>query len=124
LQRGLEVGTYKLITSGGITGTLNSADLGGSLGAAFNGALQITGNDLELVVSVPPAPATLTNSLSGPQLSLAWPAGQGWRLQQQTNALSVGLSTNWVDVTDSSVSSTNITVDPAQPATFYRLAFP
>jgi hypothetical protein len=51
-------------------------------------------------------------------------AGQGWRLQQQTNALSVGLSTNWVEVTDSSVSSTNIRVDRAQPAVFYRLAFP
>jgi fibronectin-binding autotransporter adhesin len=47
---GLEVGTYKLITSGGIVGTLDPANLGGSLGA-FSGALRITGNDLELVVT-------------------------------------------------------------------------
>ena len=47
---GLEAGTYKLITSGGVSGTLDGADLSGSIGA-FTGTLQITGNDLELVVS-------------------------------------------------------------------------
>ena len=30
----------------------------------------------------------------GTTLSLSWPANQGWRLQQQTNSLSTGLSTN------------------------------
>jgi autotransporter-associated beta strand protein len=71
-----------------------------------------------------PAATLLTNSLSGANLSLSWPAGQGWRLQQQTNALSVGLRTNWVDATDSSVSSTNITVDKSRPTVFYRLVYP
>jgi autotransporter-associated beta strand protein len=46
---GLELGTYKLITSGGVTGTLDPADLRGVIGA-FSGTLQLTGNDLELVV--------------------------------------------------------------------------
>jgi autotransporter-associated beta strand protein len=51
---GLEPGTYKLITSGGINSgdTLDSANLVGTIGA-FTVALQITGNDLELVVSSP-----------------------------------------------------------------------
>ena len=52
------------------------------------------------------------------------PAGQGWRLQSQTNALATGLSTNWVYVTDGSVSSPNITVDPTKPTTFFRLLYP
>ena len=49
---GLEVGTYKLITSGGISGTLDPtpADLTGAIGG-FTGTLQLNGNDLELVVA-------------------------------------------------------------------------
>ncbi|MEO8614727.1 MAG: autotransporter-associated beta strand repeat-containing protein [Luteolibacter sp.] len=46
---GLQIGTYKLITSGGIIGTLDAGNLTGSIGA-FTGTLQINGNDLELVV--------------------------------------------------------------------------
>ena len=57
----------------------------------------------------PSGPASLTNSYDAGThtLSLSWPAGQGWRLQMQTNSLSTGLSTNWTYITDSSVSSTN-----------------
>lgn len=59
---GLENGTYPLITSGGISGTLSSipANLTGPLGSGgnANGRLQITGSTLELVVTglggVPP----------------------------------------------------------------------
>ena len=47
---GLETGTYKLITSSGLIGALDSADLSGAIGA-FTGTLLINGNDLELVVS-------------------------------------------------------------------------
>jgi autotransporter-associated beta strand protein len=67
---------------------------------------------------------TITNSYSGGVLSLSWPAGQGWRLQAQTNSLSTGLGTNWVYVTDGSVSSTNIPVNPANPTVFFRLKYP
>ena len=50
--------------------------------------------------------------------------GQGWRLESQTHALSVGLSTNWVEAANSSVSSTNITVDATLGSVFYRLVYP
>jgi len=46
----LEVGSHKLITSAGISATLDAATLTGTIGA-FNTTLQITGNDVELVVS-------------------------------------------------------------------------
>lgn len=72
----------------------------------------------------PSGPVLLTNSVSGSTLSLSWPAGQGWRLQKQTNSLATGLSTNWVDVGDGSLSSTNLTIDPTQPTVFYRLVNP
>ncbi|MEI6078003.1 MAG: hypothetical protein WCS94_20660, partial [Verrucomicrobiota bacterium] len=72
----------------------------------------------------PSGPATLTNSYSSGALSLSWPAGQGWRLQQQTNGLAVGLFTNWTYVTDGTISSTNITIDATMPTVFYRLMWP
>ena len=57
-------------------------------------------------------------------LSLSWLAGEGWRLQAQVNGLAAGFGTNWIYVTDGSVSSMNITVDPTRPTVFYRLAYP
>jgi autotransporter-associated beta strand protein len=61
---------------------------------------------------------------SGGVLSLAWPTNAGWTLQVQTNNLSAGLGTNWVDVPGSTaITSTNITVDPAKPTVFYRLKY-
>lgn len=50
---GLENGTYPLITSSGISGTLSSvpANLAGPLGGSANGRLRITGSTLELVVT-------------------------------------------------------------------------
>jgi hypothetical protein len=73
----------------------------------------------------PAGPGYLTNGYSAGTgvLSLSWPAGEGWRLQMQTNSLSDGLGTNWVYVTDGSVSSTNITGNPANGAVFYRLIY-
>ena len=68
----------------------------------------------------PSGPEHLTNSYNAGVLSLSWPAGEGWRLQINTNGLS---STNWVYITDGS-SSTNITVDLTKPAVFYRLVYP
>ena len=73
---------------------------------------------------VNPNPTNILFSVSGNTLSLSWPADHtGWYLQMQTNSLSIGLSTNWVDVSNSQlINSTNITVDPTRPAVFYRLS--
>jgi autotransporter-associated beta strand protein len=58
---GLTAGTYKLITSGGISGTLDSAKLTGTLGG-FNATLSLNGNDLELTLV---HPFTTWQSLNG-----------------------------------------------------------
>ena len=84
-----------------------------------------TGTAYLLVQPGPSGPALLTNSVSGNTLSLSWPPGVGWRLQAQTNSLSAGLNpANWTYVTDGSVSSTNITIVPVNPTTFFRLRYP
>jgi hypothetical protein len=80
----------------------------------------IAGPNLLRGAIVPNGPAYLTNSISGHTLSLSWPAGQGWRLQMETNVA----SPNWVYLTNGSINSTNITVDPTEPSVFYRLTYP
>lgn len=100
----------------------NFTSITGSPGSGL--AYSFTNGVLSVVSTGPSGPATLTNNVSGNTLSLSWPAGQGWRLQQQTNSLSTGLGTNWVYVTDGSTSSTNITADATKPAVFYRLVYP
>jgi autotransporter-associated beta strand protein len=62
----------------------------------------------------------------GAELQLTWPfVHTGWQLQVQTNALSVGLGTNWFDVPDS--TGTNrilLPISPDNGCVFYRLIWP
>ena len=73
-------------------------------------------------VPINPNPPVILASYASGVLTLAWPMNAGWMLQLQTNSLSKGLGTNWVDVPGSTgITSTNITVDSTKPAVFYRL---
>jgi hypothetical protein len=68
----------------------------------------------------------ITSSVSSNQLSLSWPASNlGWYLQSQTNTLSMGIDTNWVDVPGSETGTNSvITIDPANSTVFFRLRSP
>ena len=112
---------YTLFAGINTTNASNFTSITGSAGSGK--AFAFTNGILSVVVGGPSGPANLTNSYSGGVLSLSWPAGQGWKLQAQTNNLSIGLGTNWTDMTDGTVSSTNITVNPANPTVFYRLKY-
>jgi hypothetical protein len=137
--------TSPLVLAGTALNTINGTGGGGSLAMGTN-VLGVAGtqnlawsssgttnqqgiNGLAFApiasVPAPSAPAYLTNSYSAGTgiLKLSWPAGEGWRLQLQTNSTSVGLSNNWVYVTDSTVSSTNIAVNPSAGVVFYRLIY-
>ena len=72
------------------------------------------------------APTAIAGSIFGNLQTLSWPADHtGWRLQVQTNSLSVGLSANWVDVPNSVITNQiTFTVDPTIGCAFYRLVFP
>lgn len=77
---------------------------------------------------IPNYPTNITATLRGGTLELSWPATHlGWILQYQTNSLNVGLNPTgtWIDIPASAyITSTNIPVDPATPAVFYRLRHP
>jgi len=84
--------------------------------------------DGSLLVASPVAgnPTNLLASVSGGTISISWPADHmGWILQQQSNSLTFGISTNWTDVSGSdSVTSMNISINPALPTVFFRLRHP
>jgi autotransporter-associated beta strand protein len=93
----------------------------GIYGSSTPGGFISGSGSLQVLFAGPTGPATLTNSVSGTTLTLSWPAGQGWRLQMQTNGLT---SPNWQYITDGSISSTNIPLNPNNPTVFYRLVYP
>ncbi len=71
----------------------------------------------------PSTPPQISYTTTGTQLNLTWPAVYtSYVLQAQTNSASIGLSTNWVNVTGVSNNSTSVTIDNTQPVVFYRLA--
>jgi len=76
---------------------------------------------------VPPVntmPTNIIATVSGSTLTLSWPADHtGWWLQAQTNSLSSGIGTNWVNMPNTSgTNSYSVTIDPTAPTVFYRLA--
>jgi autotransporter-associated beta strand protein len=80
-------------------------------------------------VSVNLNPTNITAAVAGNVLQLSWPADHtGWRLLVQTNHLASGISSNtndWTEVPGSAgMDQTNITINPALPAVFYRLVYP
>jgi autotransporter-associated beta strand protein len=112
--------TFTLFSGAGATDPSNFANISASGATTFS----FTNGVLTVLSTGSVTPVKLTNSVSGNTLSLSWPAGQGWRLQIQTNSLAVGLNTNWEEAAGSSVSVTNITINKTQPTVFYRLVWP
>lgn len=75
---------------------------------------------------LPQLSAFVSWSTNGATLTLSWPDSfQGWILQAQTNPLTAGLGTNWVDIAGTEyVTSTNLTLKLQNAVEFYRLRSP
>ena len=90
------------------------------LGIAFAQGIQ------EAAFGVSLTPTNITSSVTGGKLALAWPSDRiGWRLEVQTNSLSVGISGNWSTWPGS--ATTNAVLIPFNPAAttvFFRLIYP
>lgn len=71
-------------------------------------------------------PTNVTAVVAGNQYELSWPAThKGWRLEAQTNSLSVGLSSNWGTVAGSTATNQMfIPINPANGSVFFRLVYP
>jgi autotransporter-associated beta strand protein len=81
---------------------------------------------LQVAVFVATNPTNLTATVSGGNLVLSWPADHlGWRLQAQTNSLSTGLGTNWVNVPNTAtVTAVTNALNRANGSVFYRMIYP
>jgi hypothetical protein len=77
-------------------------------------------------IIVNPNPTNIVFSVANSQLTLNWPADHtGWQLQAQTNSLSVGISTNWVNVGGTTVTNKLIIpINLTKGTVFYRLVYP
>jgi hypothetical protein len=71
-------------------------------------------------------PVAVSMSATGSILNLSWPTNHlGWRLQVQTNGLTTGLGTNWIDVAGSTMTNAvTLPVDANNGSVFYRLIYP
>jgi len=129
-------GTLKLINAGPVLQVgdrftiFNKPTPGGasmpivSPGCTVSNSLAIDGS--VIVTSAQPLPS-ITSSVSGNQLTLSWPAAWtgGVVLQSQTNALSKGLSANWITLPGTDTTNTYVsTIARTNGTVFFRLALP
>ncbi len=125
---GFTNGTYTLFTYG--NGLHWNSPVLGSHPSQYNYSFETNiPGQVNLLVALPPpslAPVALVAERAGQQITLSWPSDHiGWRLQTQTNASNIGLSSNWVDVAGSTQANrfTNA-INLSNAAVFFRLLYP
>jgi hypothetical protein len=126
---GFTNGSYTLMTyAGTLSGNLPTL---GAVPTNFNCSFDTsTVGQVKLIASatfLPSLVATnITFQITENQLQISWPQDHvGWRLESQTNALDVGLDTNWVTVTGSSdTNCVSIAINTNPGSVFFRLVYP
>jgi hypothetical protein len=113
---------YVVFTNVVVTGNALNGTWAPAAGKSYG---SLNGAQLQYLGTVNQTPTRITTQLSGNQMTLSWPADHiGWQLQAQTNATSVGLGTNWVNVAGSAtVNSVTVSLNPANGTVFYRMVY-
>jgi autotransporter-associated beta strand protein len=97
-------------------------------GLAWNTNTLITDGTLRVASGVALNRTNITAAVvnGGSALQVSWPADHtGWHLQAQTNALNIGITTNWFVVTGSAATNQMVMpLNPANGSVFYRLVYP
>jgi sugar lactone lactonase YvrE len=90
----------------------------------YNGTSTVASAPVGIYVGPSTTQPNLNFSTTNGLWQLSWPADHtGWRLEVQTNSNAVGLSTNWMTVSNS--TTTNAVMIPVQAGSaFYRLVYP
>ncbi len=120
----LQVGDqFQLFSAPSLSG---SFAVSGPAGVQWDTSTLATDGIIKVSAVVDATPTNIVTSVTGNQLTLSWPANHiGWRLQVQTNSLSTGLGTNWVDVPGSTTVNTyNASISTANGSVFFRLVYP
>ncbi|MGN6644387.1 MAG: beta strand repeat-containing protein, partial [Verrucomicrobiota bacterium] len=103
--------TFTVFPPGG-TGTVSIQSEPGVTFSFNDGVLTVVS------VTAPEPPSLGYTALGSGVFQFNWTGA--YKLQWQTNALSIGLGSNWVDYPDTS-NPVNVTNNPAIPASFFRL---
>ncbi|HEY1790392.1 MAG TPA: autotransporter-associated beta strand repeat-containing protein [Verrucomicrobiae bacterium] len=107
-------GSEPIASASGLT--LGGAEAGDYTTAGATGAVTITVNS---------NPTNVVFAVSNNVMTLSWPQDHiGWTLQAQTNDVTVGLSTNWANVSGSmTTNQVTMPIDPNNGTVFYRLFY-
>ncbi|HAO80402.1 MAG TPA: hypothetical protein DCQ92_15830, partial [Verrucomicrobia subdivision 3 bacterium] len=122
--------TYNLIATVTATNYINTGLVNGEVYYYVVSAVYSGGETADSVAaSAAPVSTTVPElgmTFNGSQLQLFWPQDHtGWTLQMQTNSLNTGLGTNWVGVTNSTVTNQLIVPFSAtNGSVFFRLVYP
>jgi autotransporter-associated beta strand protein len=94
-------------------------------GMIWNNRLSVDGS-IEVASLINLEPTNLVVTANGNKVELWWsPDHTGWRLEVQTNNLSMGLGTNWFTWSGSAETNrVSIPINTANPSVFYRLVYP
>jgi autotransporter-associated beta strand protein len=112
LAAGQNYTLFSATTHNGSFASFSPATPGAGLSWSFaNGVLS--------VITTPVGQPTLSVSQSGNTLTFSWTGA--FKLQAQTNSLSVGIANNWGDYPAGGSSPVNVTLDPANGSVFFRL---
>src|SRR5204862_6389998 len=92
-------------------------------GLAWNTNTLVSDGTLRIVST---SPVTVTNIRSGNLLTFYWPDDHtGWRLQSQTNPISVGIRSNWFTLPNSiATNRISVPIDSNAGCVFHRLIYP
>jgi hypothetical protein len=115
--------TFTLFKASSSSG--NFASIIGDPGSGLRFNFNPTNGVLSVAATYPTSPTNLAYSVSSNAVTVSWPANYtGWILQAQTNTLSTGIATNWVDVAGSaSVDSISFQISPTN-CVFFRMRLP
>jgi autotransporter-associated beta strand protein len=105
--------------------TTHSGSFANIVNLSPNGASYTFANGILTVASINPStnPTNITFRVSGSTLTISWPADHlGWYLQSNSVSLPARV---WFDIPGSqNGTSMIITINPAQPLTYFRLRYP
>lgn len=113
--------TFQLFPTGvtGFTFVPQTYDIANAKMYTWQNDLSTLGSVKVLTVSAIPQP-TLGTALTGNTLTFSWTGP--FKLQAQTNSLSVGVSSNWSAYPGGGTSPVSVMIDPTKPTVFYRLS--
>jgi fibronectin-binding autotransporter adhesin len=113
--------TFQFFAGGvsGITANLPSVDYVNARTYTWQNNLATSGSVQVLTSTAITAP-TLNVGQAGNNLTFSWSGP--FKLQVQTNALNIGLSSNWANYPGGSTSPVIVPINPSTPTAFFRLS--